>query len=372
MRISDLLIFASVGFSAPTKAKVVSFAVSKQAVHSTSFGQQPGSYIYTNISIGTPSQHFEVSLDAGSSDLWVPLAPDTQSYPGLYQPLGSSTYQYLNNDFSAVYVGGAGSGDWVTDTVSASGITLSNFQFGAASGVQSQTRGILGVSFIEAESANPEYPNFPFAAQQQGYIDWVCYSLFFDSPGSSEGTFLLGGIDHAKYEGSVRYYPVSNPRSGPYINLDSIGAGGKSISIDSDIALDSGSVAIALPDVQFKELGQNLGFEEYYETGGVYNISCDTQVSLDFNFAGLSISANASSLVIPYEYFSGKQEDTFCVFAVQNSSIYGPSGAELTFLGDPFLRSAYVVYDLQDTQIGLAKRVYTDESDVVAVTAALR
>ncbi|KAG5356360.1 Candidapepsin-1 [Yarrowia sp. B02] len=364
---------SALSLAAPANPKVISLPISKKVTSKTdsvSVGSRAGSYIYTNITIGTPPQAFEVTLDTGSSDLWVPSV-DGPSSVGNYNPKGSSTYKFLNNQFFAGYVGGSGSGNWVTDNVNVGSIGLKSFQFGAASVSESQPQGILGVSFIEIEASSDEYPNFPYAAQQQGYIDYVAYSLFFEEPRSGDGIFLLGGIDHAKYTGSINYYPVSDPLNGPQVNLDTISANGKEVTFDGPVILDSGSVAIAIPDPQFSDLGKALGFTNYSNSQGLYFVDCATKVKVDFNFEELSISADESSLVLPFSYFSGNLSDTECVFAAQNSAVYGGSGANLVLLGDPFLKNAYVVYDLQGKQIGLAKAAYTDQSDVQAITGPL-
>lgn len=375
MKFSQVLLatFASFCLAAPANKKVIALPVSKKTVStpSSAFGQQLGNYIYTNVSVGTPPQVFEVTLDTGSADLWVPLTPDEKSHPGYYNPLASSTYQYLNNQFSIGYVGGTSSGDWLTDDISVGSVALKNFQLGAASQSSEEPMGVLGISFEEEESASNPYPNFPYAAKQQGYIDWVVYSLHFDTASSDEGVFLLGGIDHAKYTGDIKYYPVADPSTGPTINIDTISANDTTITVDGPVVLDSGSIAIAFPDTQFRALGSALGFTNYSSVNGVYTIDCDTKVNVDFNFEQLTIKADESSLVVPFSYFSGTASDTYCVFAVQNSATYGDSGAYTYFLGDPFLKNAYAVYDLEDQQIGLAQAVYTDQTDIQAVSGVL-
>ena len=44
----------------------------------------------------------------------------------------------------------------------------------------------------------------------------------------------------------------------------------------------------------------------------------------------------------------------------------------ITIFGDTFLRNAYVAYDLEDSQIGIAQAVYTEKTDIRPVTGPLQ
>lgn len=368
-----LLALSALSVAAPSNPKVVSMDVSKKTYLGSVKGR-PGVYISTYIGVGTPPQSFEVSFDTGSSDLWIPAMGDDQTGgPGLFNPQASSTFKSLGTSFNAAYVGGTAQGYWVTDNVNAAGLSLSNLQLGAVSNMQDQKQGILGVSFKQVEmsvrNGQPQYYNFPFSAKEQGFIDHVLYSLHFDGPHSPDGTFLLGGIDHAKYSGDLHYYNVANPSAGPQINFKSLVLDGHELDFNLPVTLDSGSLAIAFPDTQFRAIGSGLNLTNYNKDMGLYYIDCQAEISVDFKFDGLTISANSSSLVLPMGFFSGDTTDPSCVLGVQNSALYeSPNDA---VLGEPFLKNAYVVYDLEDYSIGLAPAVYTDKSDVQAVSRTL-
>lgn len=324
--------------------------------------------------MGTPPQLFSVIVDAGSSDLWVPAQNEEEGEeggPGIFDGSASSTYQSSTVPFSASYVGGETDGFWATDTIEASGVTLSNYQFGVMNQMQNQNHGVLGVSFKEdemtARAGGPEYTNFPFALKDQGYIDHVIYSLHFKGPHSPDGTLLFGGIDHAKYSGDLHYYPVPDPGNGPQIAFDSLLVNGATkIDINSLIVLDSGSPAILFPDPHFGEIAKALKLTDYVEEEGFYHVDCKADMSVDFQFDGVTISANSSSLVLPSSFFTGNISDSSCAFAIQNMSLF-PSAGNNIMLGEPFLKNAYVVYDLENYQIGLAPAIYTDNTDVQVV-----
>lgn len=374
-----LLWLSTLSFAAPTNPKVVSLPISKKIVppadtHSAGVQSRAGSYLDVNITVGTPPQAFEVTLDTGSADLWVPLASDDADHSGYYNPNASSTYRYLNSDFDETYVGAIYQGDWITEEVDVAGVTLTNFQLAVASPVPASSapvQGILGLSFWEQEGSPGTYPNFPYAAKEQGFIDYVAYSIFFDGSKSGDGTFLLGGIDHAKYNGNISYYNALNPSEGPELYFESITANGANVVFDQPAILDSGSISILIPEPQFSDIHNALGFTNYSESQGQYFADCDAKVSLEFNFEELTIHADESSLVLPFSYFSGNLSDTYCVLATQNSAVFGSSSENLFLLGDPFLKNTYTVYDLEDKEIGLAQAVFTDESDVQPITGLL-
>lgn len=381
MIISQLLLLSlsTLSFAAPTNPKVVSLPISKKIVlpadtHSASVQSRSGSYLFVNITVGTPPQAFEVTLDTGSADLWVPLASDDSNHSGYYNPNVSSTYRYLNSDFVETYVSGLFQGDWITEEVDIAGVSLTDFQLAVASAVtpsSAPVQGILGLSFQEQEGSAETYPNFPYAAKEQGYIEYVAYSIFFDGSRSGDGTFLLGGIDHAKYSGNISYYNALDPNEGPKLYFESIAANGTNVVFDQPAILDSGSISIVLPEPQFSDIHHALGFTNYSESQGQYFVDCDTEVSLEFNFEELTIHADESSLVLPFSYFSGNLSDTCCVLATQNSAVFGSSSENLFLLGDPFLKNTYTVYDLEDKEIGLAQAVFTEESDVQPITGLL-
>lgn len=199
---------------------------------------------------------------------------------------------------------------------------------------------------------------------------------------AAQGSLLFGGIDTAKYSGtlsSLKIYPDSRDGvvSSFAVALTSIFAispSGSDTLTASNFAvaaiLDSGTSLTYLPDdvakVVFKEFGasfnHNLG----------YTIPCNVanvQGSLNFGFGGPNgpvIKVPISELVFPLTdnnnrpitYKNGQQA---CGLGLDSAGD-GP-----VLLGDTFLRSAYVVYDLHNNRIGIAQTNFNaTESNVVA------
>lgn len=350
-----LLGLLSFTLAAPSNPGVVSLSVSKQ-IQDISISQPVGTYYMAHVEVGTPPQQFDVIFDTGSSDLWVPY----------FDSSSSSTYKFLNNDFNISYSAGGDVGSWGYETVKVGGVSLQDFQFGNVQTNNIQESGVFGVSFAQAESSfDPKdpgkmYDNFPFAAKKAGYVNKAAYSVFLDDPKTNKATFLMGGVDHAKFEGDLLWLNVSNPRGGASVHMNSVTFGDKTMSVQEDVVLDTGTIFSTLPDDVFNELKTSLklgGFNKFLK---IYYIDCDAKFSLSFNFPGKTIIADQTSLVVPIGPYTGDESDKRCGFGFQPSSTWNDGN----IFGDTFMRNAYVVYDLEGIRAGIAQAVYTDKTDV--------
>ena len=310
----------------------------------------PGQYYMANVSIGTPPQVYNVIFDTGSADLWVPN----------FDSKASSTYKYLNSDFNISYTASSDIlGDWATETVKLGSVSLENFQFGAVKGDNTEG-GVLGVAFKQSEQIKDMYDNFPFAAKKAGYISKAAYSVFLNDPTTNEATFLLGGVDHAKFEGEdLTWLKISDPNDGASVLLDSVSLDGKEMKVDANTVLDTGTIFTTVPDTIYEDLKKSLNLGDYNKFLKVNYIDCDAKVSLSFNFPGKTIVADEKSLIVPVAPFY-KNNDKRCVFGVQSQKVFGGD----LLLGDTVMRAAYVAYDLEENRCGVAQAVYTDKTDV--------
>ncbi|KAB8416401.1 hypothetical protein FH972_024920 [Carpinus fangiana] len=327
---------------------------------------------FANVSIGTPAQDLRLHIDTGSSDLWV-NTPESQictsrggAYcraTGTYSSNDSSTYAFVNGDFNISYVDGSGaSGDYASDTLRIGSASLSEFQFGIGYRSTSQ-EGILGIGYAINEvqvnrAGGDQYPNLPLALVNQGTISTPAYSLWLNDLDANTGTILFGGVDTDKYDGTLSTLPIVQ-ESGVYaefiIALTALGSNGNSGSVISNTAipvlLDSGSSLTYLPNNIVSALYQSIS-AQYDSSQGAAYVDCslaDQSGSLDFTFSGVTISVPYNELVILGGYNNGQ---AYCVFGVS------PAGDSTSVLGDTFLRSAYVVYDLENNELSLAQTVF--------------
>lgn len=329
---------------------------------------------FANVTMGTPAQTLRLHIDTGSSDLWVNVADSTwctskdqTCVGGTYAPNSSSTYEYVNSLFNITYVDGSGSaGDYATDVLRIGGATLDAQEFGIGY-TSSSDEGILGIGYAANEAiveySTTTYVNVPAKMVQDGLINTNAYSLWLNDLDASTGSILFGGVNTDKYTGSLETVPII-AESGVYaefiIALTGVGINGNSGSISSNLdvgaLLDSGSSLAYLPDTIADDIFKLVG-ATYDESEGAAIIDCsmaDNDTTIDFTFSSPTISVSMSELVIVAGYDGNKE---VCILGI------APAGDSTPVLGDTFLRSAYVVYDLYKNEISLAQTNFNSTSD---------
>ena len=339
---------------------------------------------YVNVTIGTPPQPFSLQLDTGSSDIWV---PSTQSdictrrrracQIGAFDSSQSRTFiDLLRNAFQIQYVDGSQiEGDYFADVFSIGDrVTLQNLTMGLAT-IASRGLGIMGIGYSAGEaiaSQNPEavYPNVIDELVNQGVVNSRAYSLYLNDVDADTGNILFGGVDTSKYSGDLIALPVQkDAQSGDlasftvaFTGLSVIDSSGHSQLTRDGIAvpaiLDSGTTSTYFPDDLANAILEGVGVTTDDTFGNV--VPCEVgKEAATFLFAfggqgGPVINVTLSQFVTPL-YVAGGSTPTFtdgkeaCSFG-----IYGAGNDPILF-GDTFLRSAYVVYDLDNNQIALAQ-----------------
>ncbi|EMC96730.1 hypothetical protein BAUCODRAFT_34123 [Baudoinia panamericana UAMH 10762] len=323
---------------------------------------------FMNVTMGTPAQSIRLQIDTGSSDLWVNVAnsqfcaqrgnPCTVS--GTYAPNSSSTYQYLNGQFNISYVDGTGSsGDYASDVVRFGGVTLNQQQFGIGYTSSSQ-EGIMGIGYpineaVTQYNGDRPYSNVPQHLMQQGAINTNAYSLWLNDLDASQGSILFGGVNTGKYTGQLQTLPII-PEYGTYaefvIALTAVGANGTVGSFGNNLAspalLDSGSSLMYLPDNVANAIYKSVG-ATYSASQGAAFVDCNLANSpgtIDLTFSSPTIRIPMNELVIVAGVQNRKE---VCILGIS------PAGGSTPVLGDTFLRSAYVVYDITNNEISLAQ-----------------
>ncbi|KAK0630581.1 aspartic peptidase domain-containing protein [Bombardia bombarda] len=342
---------------------------------------------FINATIGTPPRSLRLHIDTGSSDLWV-NTPSSQlclsssqpcQFAGTYSANSSSTYEYVGNWFNISYVDGSGaSGDYVSDTVTFGDQKLNRLQFGVGYS-SSNPQGILGIGYalneVQVGRANRSpYNNLPLQMVADGLIQSNAYSLWLNDLDANKGNILFGGVDTEKYTGSLQTLPIQTG-SGVFseflITLTRLELGNRTIGNDLALAvlLDTGSSLTYLPDILVQQIYDQVG-ASYDEKKGAAYIPCvhrANKTSMNFVFSDPAISVGMDELILDLITASGQRPrftngQEACLFGIS------PAGAGTNVLGDTFLRSAYVVYDLDNNQISLAPtRFNTTASRVVEI-----
>ncbi|KAJ6113977.1 hypothetical protein N7523_007294 [Penicillium sp. IBT 18751x] len=348
------------------------------SVASTSLYNVNNLYYMVNITLGTPAQNLSLSLDIGSSDIWVNVPNSTYcaadndpcSSTGLFNVKDSSTFKMLDYEMNATYAAGTlAVGPYATDTLTIGGATVKNMEFSLAE-ESANPHGILGIGYAistyAADNLDKEYANLPEALVNSGAIKSAAYSLWLNKFDET-GNILFGGVNKARYQGELQTVPVL-PLYGRYYSLaialtdisikSSKGTKSYATGLPLSVSLDNGSSFIVLPkelvDPIYKDVGAG-----YSSTAGAAYIPCDMSTAdynVTFSFSGATITIPISELVFDH-YTEPGFPDGDCIFGLS----YSEPGVNL--MGDSFLRSAYVVYDLANNEVSLANTNYDGGDD---------
>ncbi|KAF4637171.1 hypothetical protein G7Y89_g918 [Cudoniella acicularis] len=339
---------------------------------------------FANATIGTPAQKQRLHIDTGSSDLWVNTPTSTLcsgktkpcEFAGTYSANSSSTYSYIGSYFNISYVDGSGaSGDYVSDTITIGSSTLKTLQFGIGY-TSSAAEGILGIGYAVNEvqvgrAGKAAYNNLPAQMVTDNLIQSNAYSLWLNDLDASTGSILFGGVDTDQFKGTLATLPIQT-ESGVYaeflITLTGISFGDTVIAKNQAqaVLLDSGSSLTYLPDAMTEAIYEMVGAQYDSEEGAAY-VPCSlasNSSTLGFTFTTPTIQVTMDEMVIPVTASNGRPL-TFsdgtkaCLFGI------APAGTGTAVLGDTFIRSAYLVYDLANNEISIAQTNFNATSNNV-------
>ncbi|KAI4163389.1 MAG: hypothetical protein LQ342_002896 [Letrouitia transgressa] len=361
-----------------------------------------------NISIGTPPQPFAVQLDTGSSDLWVPSTssdlcfqnPNGCADSGAFDLTTSSSIQLGDGfEFSISYGDqSAYAGSLVQDTLKLGQTTVPKAVFGLVESSQDvpsdengpSTNGVWGISFQNGEAGvvrdgAPAYTSILGLMKSAGLVSRQAYSLYLNDEDANAGSILFGGVDTDKFEPPLIGLPLV-PRPGDdeiramTVEFTSlvVNAGGKTSVIQDNVVraaiLDSGSSASYLPADLADAVSRYFGAvnDPLFERPLVPCELSDADAQFVFQFGGTSgpkISVSARDLVSEPQFVSPnfrlrfKDGSDACFLGVFTAT------EDFLLLGDTFLRSAYVVYDLENKQIALAQaKINVSTSNIQEIT----
>lgn len=273
---------------------------------------------------------------------------------------------------------------------------------------------VWGIGLMDTESITrnhnahgeqyPAYENLPVQMKTQGHIDRLAYSLWLNDLHSTVGSILFGAVDRAKYVGDLQRVPMvegvvrGETPTDFSVMLHGISAfnreNSSQIIIDCSVSvlLDSGTTYSQLPSQMLDAIVRILG-AEFEPTNRVYIVSEDRKKELSggglrFNLSNIEIEVPIDELLLPIGSLNETPEmdkarleksnrdqflKNYAIWALrksrtnpdQHGNFYllgifpvkdGTSDAYI--LGDTFLRSAYVTYDLEAKEIALANTNY--------------
>ncbi|KAK8016174.1 acid protease [Apiospora rasikravindrae] len=359
---------------------------------------------YAEVAIGTPPQHVTLIVDTGSSDTWV-VDKSADGCEGdlcltLYDSHASSTVKMLDDTlFNITYQDGTrATGNMINDTLRIGGATIKSLEMGLTTTVTNPISGILGLGPRAGEASPGDYPNIMDLFYDQGLIGTKAFSLYLNTLQSPSGTVLFGGVDKSKYTGELMAVPLgptaaTQKYSYYYVALDSLsmtfdnGTTSPAFTyITTPVLLDSGATLTYLPNSTVQRLYQALDFpvEGSASRGGADDdlawVDCgildDAEHkawTFDFRLGGPDgplIRVPLHQMVIDLRPYVSEHGANMCLFGIVPSPSANNDDSDIYVLGDTFLRSAYVVFDLTNNQVALAQAkpnatAAADGSDIV-------
>jgi len=288
---------------------------------------------------------------------------------------------FHNNDTYPFYIeyimGNFAYGTWGTDTVEIMGFTVPDVSVAVVNSTNS-IQGVLGIGLSSLEFTyrdfGYQYANLPMRLKAEGITKKNMYSLFLNEVGA-KGTVLFGAVDHAKYTGTLQTLPLINLYPQIYehpsefmVLLNSITLEGASFnqtitSVTIPGVLDSGSPVSSFTRPLFNRFRQTFNAEDM---GTWYKVDCNyntESMNLFFDISGIQIKVPMSEFIVRW--------NGVCYLNIEE--VPDPIGDEVPsiVLGDNILRSAYVVYDLDDYEVLIAQVKYSDDEDIEVVTLAI-
>jgi len=362
------------------------------------------SYMAT-VTVGTPPQDISLAIDTGSSDTWVLdskadlctdkayQAEERTGCQTAFNSGDSSTYKlFKKNAFHITYGDGSGAdGDYFTDNFAlGDDVELKSLTMGIAHNAN-LTQGLLGIGYSLNEASNYDdprtqndesfvYPNLIDEMVSQKLIDINAYSLYLNDLAADTGSILFGGLDTDKFKGDLVQMPIvpRQLRNGSEIYsefgvaITSFGVGGKDVSASTppSAILDSGTSLCYLPETIATDIVTELdAYDDSLGNTGLLLANCDIinsnpSKTIDFGFGGTGGSDSVTIKVPLDEMVLSPSSLGFDLTGYvprsitwDNVCILGiiPTSDEPYILGDTFLRSAYVVYDLKNNLVAIAQ-----------------
>jgi len=381
-----------------------------------------------NVTVGTPPQPEQLLLDTGSSDTWMMASEVKTTHPmpkldeldydifckcsicqsfKLYTVYRiqltnsmsavdtnkSSTLVRISDDFAISYLQQNSSvhGEYITDNLTLGDLKLSQVMMAVATDLNRESLdcGIMGMGLpasqarVRRNNDTKPYKSILEEMVSQGLIKSRAFSLWFNTLDSATGSIVFGGYDAAKFDGDLAFLSIQPPSEFYSVALTGIALtddqGMQNLPVSEPLSaiLDSGTTFMLLPTNIYNSLAYYFGATA--TDRGVF-ASCsgkDIEGNLTFQLGGAEeprIYVPFSELFLTSKYtvkelYDMSDDDTpICIFAVRDSGSYGTAR---TVLGASFLRSAYVVHDVENMQIGIANALWNvTESNIVEISGA--
>ncbi|KAF3174750.1 hypothetical protein TWF225_009472 [Orbilia oligospora] len=281
-------------------------------------------------------------------------------------------------------------GGWITyDRLSMGDLRLSSLPFIAAEVSNEFPQLGLGMRFVDWLNSNRGDQNLGLlqAVFKEGLIEVEGLGVYLGAYDENSSQITLGGIDIAKYEAPMTVFTPQHIDGGSvifekvsvvYLTEDSSQnyvVQNRNIG-DAIVYFLIGDPDIRVPGYLRSPILQSLEAYELIERNtndSVWYMDCERigyrQISLKFESQGMSITLTTKDLVGKVDLKAGdwwfnssvpySKKEACRIFVSPSESYRDATNDDIKegsiFLGHPFLRFAYMWFDYQNGQIGLAK-----------------
>ncbi|CAE6436821.1 unnamed protein product [Rhizoctonia solani] len=291
--------------------------------------------------IGTPGQSFLIDFDTGSADLWVPSSScrTSECSPhNKYTASSSSTSKSQSGTFSIQYGDGStASGPVYSDSVTVGGLSVTSF-------ASDPEDGIMGLAFNAISSIGK--PTFIDNLYSEGKISAPTFAFHLATTGSE---LYLGGVNTAKYTGSITYVPLTSKTY--WLTTDSSSVG-TTVGYSGVMIIDSGTTIIVGPTSSVSSWWSKVSGAVACSTSvcgitGYYTYLCASPPTVSFTFNGAKFAIPSSDFNLDTIDDTG----TRCVGAIVGTSGV-PDNAWI--IGDTLMKQTYTVFDQANSRVGFA------------------
>jgi len=306
----------------------------------------------TDLNIGSSKESVKVMIDTGSWRLNVP-GPGAKCLRYALCPAGSVFHPDKSNTFHNLtiqYISTYGSGETSVTGFTVhdnlffdNGDEIPQFEFEVANKTDFEM-GWLGVRY----SSEPD-ASYVVAAKRAGLVDHAGFSLYL-GPDGQTGTFIVGGVDKAKYEGELAFYDTDYFFQGKSVTTGD----GNVIPLTRQIGIDSGNPRLAFDQNIVDAIIEEVGADK----NG--NVPC---VNIWTGNKNLTLDLGEITIDVPYSaiFTEISNNPGWCHGQLENTDKTGNE----QYLGLPFVRQIYLTQDFDTKRLGFAPVKHTDESNIV-------
>lgn len=317
---------------------------------------------FATLQIGTPPTNFNILMDSGSADFWVPSVAcqnsDTGAATCAHTTLGtnsSSSFAASQNAFAVTYGTGNVQGVLVQDNVNIAGLQLDAHTFGATTTESNDFAastipfdGLMGLAQSTLSQEGVLTPIESLAKAGTVASAQMGFSLASVLDNSNTGQVTFGGVDQTKFSGSLTLFSNVNTQGFWEGAMGDITVNGQSVNLAGRTAiLDTGTTLIVAPPSDAAAVHAAIPGAASDGQGG-FTLPCTSTAQVALSFGGQAFNINPADLA--FQPTTNNLQGT-CVSGISSGQV----GAATEWLvGDVFLKNVYFATDVTNNQIGLA------------------